>query len=498
MGHNQVLHTGGKPKGQTVHWSNNVNQKDIGDIHSLVSGHDLVWYLEELKKELQHTQHATGQAKKDPVYCATINIDGDQGGFIMGDLNNPVLNPAVVPAEDIKDTKLHWVKFQDGAHPVPNNTTWLWFQEGGATHRMFVDTAKSIAVAAMTMRAWIDKGSLVQIQYDSGNWYIRKVQDPVVQSGAVKALLSDGSVKADQIQLGDAADHLAIIGMNKSEVIIGDPADKSLIFDVSKGQAKISGFGPVTDPGGLIVLSQMEQAIKTKIEARAKDKTLDGNFKTLKVNDKEVAIINNGITIKGKDGVKGEGFTILKQDGTELGRFGESTVDEKTVGMYGGTTHPAKIQISPSGYISFSTSSVRDVTTNSKNFKITLQNGGEATINNHKIVTEDTITNKSLDGNFKTLKINDKPVATEEFVHKTIHEYRTTIDLDTAGSTPTKAECITAFKHLPNFDWSKDDDYYIRQVDRSKMHLIKYRALPSSVDEATAGEFWIEALSKAK
>jgi len=89
-------------------------------------------------------------------------------------------------------------------------------------------------------------------------------------------------------------------------------------------------------------------------------------------------------------------------------------------------------------------------------------------------------------------------VAFLDDVERLIHEYRTTVDYDTAGATPTRAECKLAALTLPHFDWAVDDDFYLRQIDRTKMALVKYRALSSSVDEATAGEFWLEKLTLVK
>ena len=86
------------------------------------------------------------------------------------------------------------------------------------------------------------------------------------------------------------------------------------------------------------------------------------------------------------------------------------------------------------------------------------------------------------------------PIATE----KTIREFRYTVDLDTAADTPTRAECITAFKKLPHFAWDKVDDFYIQSTNKDKVALIKYRPTPTSTDEASAGRFWVEVLTEAK
>ena len=92
--------------------------------------------------------------------------------------------------------------------------------------------------------------------------------------------------------------------------------------------------------------------------------------------------------------------------------------------------------------------------------------------------------------------ISGSKAMTGKLTEKMIREFRTTIAMDTGGTTPTKDECITAFKRLPHFDWAVDDDFYIKSVNRDKLGLIKYRA-EGATDEASAGDFWYEKLTKA-
>ena len=58
-------------------------------------------------------------------------------------------------------------------------------------------------------------------------------------------------------------------------------------------------------------------------------------------------------------------------------------------------------------------------------------------------------------GNNIVAKIGTKfhTLAMIDDVERLIHEYRTTVDYDTAGATPTRAECKLAFITLPHFDW---------------------------------------------
>ena len=79
---------------------------------------------------------------------------------------------------------------------------------------------------------------------------------------------------------------------------------------------------------------------------------------------------------------------------------------------------------------------------------------------------------------------------------KTIREFRTTIEEDTAGNKPTIAECTLAFKQLPHYDFTKDDDFYIKSTNKDKLVLIKYRGTPTAT-EAVPGNYWLEVLTKA-
>ena len=80
---------------------------------------------------------------------------------------------------------------------------------------------------------------------------------------------------------------------------------------------------------------------------------------------------------------------------------------------------------------------------------------------------------------------------------KTIREFRTTITHNIADhAKPTLAECKATFKLLPHFDWTKDDDYYIKDSTGGKIVLIKYRSTPAAT-EAAPGNFFYEVLSKA-
>jgi len=93
--------------------------------------------------------------------------------------------------------------------------------------------------------------------------------------------------------------------------------------------------------------------------------------------------------------------------------------------------------------------------------------------------------------------IAGKVIATEDRVKELIHEFRVTVEHNIADhAKPTAAECKEVFKTLPHHDWTKDDDFYIKDSTGGKLVLIKYRATPAAT-EAAPGNFFYEVLSKA-
>ena len=114
--------------------------------------------------------------------------------------------------------------------------------------------------------------------------------------------------------------------------------------------------------------------------------------------------------------------------------------------------------------------------------------------------TVDVVTNADVDAPTPTVAQLAKIMnlsGTSRLTERLIREFRTTvIGTVKVWSAITRAECITTFKQLPHFDWTKDDDYYVEDTKRSNLVLIKYRA-NGATDEASAGVFWIEKLSKA-
>ena len=115
------------------------------------------------------------------------------------------------------------------------------------------------------------------------------------------------------------------------------------------------------------------------------------------------------------------------------------------------------------------------------------------------LMDKDTGTHKNsldmyIDG---TARLNGELLVTEPDIENLIRSFRVTVSMDTSGTTPSRSECINAFKHLPHYDFSKDDDYYIKSTNKDKFTLVKYRADAGSTDENSAGRFWLERLTLA-
>ena len=82
-------------------------------------------------------------------------------------------------------------------------------------------------------------------------------------------------------------------------------------------------------------------------------------------------------------------------------------------------------------------------------------------------------------------------------VQDMIRSYDVTVSISTVGNKPSIAECITAFKTLPNMDWSKDDRFYIDSTNKGKMNFVKYLANGDVDETGTNYKFWLEALTEA-
>ncbi len=84
-------------------------------------------------------------------------------------------------------------------------------------------------------------------------------------------------------------------------------------------------------------------------------------------------------------------------------------------------------------------------------------------------------------------------------INSLIREYSTIVVYDLADSKkPTRAECIAicSSNHLPHFDWSLDDTFYIRDTGGgNKIVLVTYIA-DGATDEASAGNYFFKDMTE--
>jgi hypothetical protein len=257
----------------------------------------------------------------------------------MADMDNLVANPAH-PGQDIKDGTAHYVKFAQINNPI-TDTHWIWVTDGGKTDRLWTNDAKSTAVDGMSVNVYINKGALVKIIKTGGAWFVKDVIIPAVSQGAVKAILSDGSIP---------------MATGYAPANDQDIATKKYVAD-NAGSGAVGPAGPAGPAGAA-----------------------------------------------GAKGAKGD-----KGDTGAAGAAGLSSAE----------------------------------------------------------------------------------------VEQLIREFRVTVAHNIADhAKPTAAECATVFKTLPHFDWTKDDDFYIKDSTGGKLVLIKYRATPAAT-EAAPGNFFYEILTLA-
>ncbi len=81
-------------------------------------------------------------------------------------------------------------------------------------------------------------------------------------------------------------------------------------------------------------------------------------------------------------------------------------------------------------------------------------------------------------------------------INELIRSYHTIVVMSLADDKkPTRAEAITAFKQLPNYDWAKDDTFYIRDSTGAKTMFCTYFA-DNATDEASAGPFFFKDMNE--
>ena len=194
MGSDQVLHTGGKPNGGTaIQWAGLVQASDIGNIHVLMAGHDLAYYLEQFQKKIGALQHAASQVKKDPDSAGIVPVYSETA-FEYIDIQSFIQNPAD-PGKDITDGTEHYVTFVvEAGKTLNSNTTWCWTKEQTPA-RMWTNAGKSKSVSPMELHAWINSGALIKIIKTGADWFVNDVIVPAVaHPSGTKSILDDGSV----------------------------------------------------------------------------------------------------------------------------------------------------------------------------------------------------------------------------------------------------------------------------------------------------------------
>ncbi len=81
-------------------------------------------------------------------------------------------------------------------------------------------------------------------------------------------------------------------------------------------------------------------------------------------------------------------------------------------------------------------------------------------------------------------------------INELIRSYHTIVVMSLADDKkPTRAEAITAFKQLPNYDWAKDDTFYIRDSTGTKTMFCTYFA-DNATNEANAGPFFFKDMNE--
>jgi len=86
---------------------------------------------------------------------------------------------------------------------------------------------------------------------------------------------------------------------------------------------------------------------------------------------------------------------------------------------------------------------------------------------------------------------------TADEVNDLIREYMYVVRMNLQhDKDPSRNECLIAFKTLPNFDWAKDDAFYIRDTGGSNMVSVTYLS-DGGTSEATAGQFFFAAMNMA-
>ena len=199
MGADEVLHTGGKQAGGTaVKWTSIINHNDIGDLHSLMAGKNLVTYLTDLQAQVAALQGTSGHASTEPAAGSwgTVPVACDATEQLITVDLHTFTQPATgnVDLDDGQPHTVRFIKAPTSPKDIPVATTWVWVTPftGGNPVRMFSNGKE---MPSSSFAAYITSGAWIDITFTGGKYSISNVRIPAGASTVSKALLADGSVE---------------------------------------------------------------------------------------------------------------------------------------------------------------------------------------------------------------------------------------------------------------------------------------------------------------
>ncbi len=96
-------------------------------------------------------------------------------------------------------------------------------------------------------------------------------------------------------------------------------------------------------------------------------------------------------------------------------------------------------------------------------------------------------------------KLTNSTSFSADDIEEMIREFSTIVEYDLVDQKkPTTAEALIVFKMLPNFDWSKNDTFYIRDTGGANKVCYLVYVADGAVDEATAGPFFIKDMNQTQ
>ena len=437
---------------------------DMGNIHAFVAGSTLADKLMDLKKQVDQASNATSTTPQDPVFAATVPCysepDGAGGVFVYIDIEHAIDNPNITPAEDITDGQEHFVKImqKSGVDPVPDATTWAWTKESTPA-RWWTNTQKTKAASASTLLAWINSGAFVKVKKDTDGWYVTDVVIPATPPTTAKAILSDGSVQMDASYLpskdGDVVTHSYMVGM--TEIF----ATKDLLFSAVPNT--FSGDAEPTNSLG------KNGDYYEKFPTKQINTFFDQN--SSEIYDPFVFYIyKNTSTNSGLTDV-----SILPQDRIVNAWFVDEAPKYTGMKLYvNGTEIPLTLQGTTQHSHVFKYGASFDTLIKTITTSTPVKGTAEVLTGEYKLY-------KKIDGVWKENKPYSRP----------------TIVQPISGAVPTKAECVTAFKQIFNYNWETAETFYIHDNTNHKGFQVHYNP-NGATDETGNYEFWFTEYTQAQ